>query len=117
MGGAGTGMRAFTRPVPDSIQHCELTHVERLPIDLGRARLQHAAYEHALAQMGCIVQPVPAAHDMPDSVFIEDTAVVFDDIAVLARPGRRVEAARVGSGCCRPYAISATGGDLRTGDA
>ena len=86
MGGVGTGMRAFTRAVPDSIQHCELTHVERQPIDLGRARLQHAAYEHALAQMGCSVQPVPAAHDMPDSVFIEDTAVVFDDIAVLARP-------------------------------
>ena len=86
MGGAGTEIRAFTRAVPDSIQHCELTHVERQPIDLDRARLQHAAYEHALAQMGCSVQPVPAAHDMPDSVFIEDTAVVFDDIAVLARP-------------------------------
>jgi dimethylargininase len=86
MGGAGKGLRAFTRAVPDSIQHCELTHVERQPIDLGRARLQHAAYELALAEMGCIVQSVPAAHDMPDSVFIEDTAVVFDDIAVLARP-------------------------------
>ena len=37
--------------------------------------------------MGCMVQSVAAAMDLPDSVFIEDTAVVFDEIAVIARPG------------------------------
>ena len=80
-------LRALTRPVPDSIQRCELTHLPRVEIDLTRARVQHAAYEHALDQMGCMVESVPAAMDLPDSVFIEDTAVVFDEIAVIARPG------------------------------
>jgi N-dimethylarginine dimethylaminohydrolase len=64
MAASGTGMRAFTRPVPDSIHRCELTHIGRAEIDLGLARLQHAAYEHALGQMGCVVLPLPAAHDM-----------------------------------------------------
>ena len=80
-------LHALTRPVPDSIQRCELTHIPREPIDLAQARAQHAAYEHALTQMGCVVQVVGAAMDMPDSVFIEDTAVVFDQIAVLGWPG------------------------------
>ena len=44
--------------------------------------------------MGCMVQSVPAAMDLPDSVFIEDTAVVFDEIAVIARPGARPGSAR-----------------------
>lgn len=83
----GAGPRALTRPVPDSLQRCELTHVDRAEIDLARARVQHAAYEHALGQMGCIVESVAAAMNMPDSVFIEDTAVIFDEIAVIARPG------------------------------
>jgi dimethylargininase len=87
MDAAGTRMRAFTRPVPDSINRCVLTHVERVEIDVGRARLQHEGYERGLAQIGCVVHPVSAAHDMPDSVFIEDTAVVFDEIAVISRPG------------------------------
>jgi dimethylargininase len=80
-------LRALTRPVPDSLARCELTHITRTEIDLARARVQHAAYEHALDQMGCMVQSVAAAMDLPDSVFIEDTAVVFDEIAVIARPG------------------------------
>jgi dimethylargininase len=79
--------RALTRPVPNSLASCELTHLERVPIDLALARKQHAAYEHALTQMGCLVESVSAAMDMPDSVFIEDTAVVFDEIAVIARSG------------------------------
>jgi dimethylargininase len=80
-------LRALTRPVPDSIQRCELTYIARDDIDLARARVQHAAYEHVLDQLGCLVESVAAAMDLPDSVFIEDTAVVFDEIAVIARPG------------------------------
>ena len=80
-------MHAFTRPVPDSIDQCELTHVERVKIDLARARAQHAGYEQALTQIGCVVHQLPVAHDMPDSVFVEDTAVIFDEIAVITRPG------------------------------
>lgn len=78
---------ALTRPVPDSLARCELTHVERVSIDVARARAQHAAYEQALGAMGYVVDLVAAAMDLPDSVFIEDTAVAFDELAVVTRPG------------------------------
>ena len=86
--------RALTRPVPKSFANCELTYLPRVPIDIALARKQHAGYEHALTQIGCVVESLGPAMDMPDSVFIEDTAVVFDEIAVIARPGaasRRLE--------------------------
>ena len=78
---------ALTRPVPSSINQCELTHVARAPIDLDAAREQHAEYERALNALGCRVERVPLADDMPDSVFIEDTAVVVSEVAVITRPG------------------------------
>jgi dimethylargininase len=78
---------ALTRPVPRSIDRCELTHLERTPIDYAKAVREHDAYEESLRRLGCRVQRLPEAHEMPDSVFVEDTAVVFDEIAVIARPG------------------------------
>ena len=48
-------MIALTRPIPDSLASCELTHLERAPIDVARARAQHAAYEQVLAALGCEV--------------------------------------------------------------
>ena len=80
-------MLALTRAVPPSIDRCELTHLDRTPIDYARAVAQHDAYEQALRRAGCRVQRLPDAPDFPDSVFVEDTAVVFDRVAVLARPG------------------------------
>ena len=78
---------ALTRAVPPSIDRCELTHLERTPIDYARAAEQHDRYEAALAALGCRVERLPDAPDLPDSVFVEDTAVVFDELAVIARPG------------------------------
>jgi dimethylargininase len=89
---------ALTRPVSASISRCELTHLERVPIDAARAERQHAAYERLLASLGVTVRRVPAAHDLPDAVFIEDTAVVLDEVAIVTRPGapsRRPETAAV----------------------
>jgi dimethylargininase len=80
---------ALTRTVPGSIARCELTHQAREPIDLDRAREEHDAYERALAQLGLAIRRLPAAHNLPDSVFVEDTAVVLDEVAVLARPGAK----------------------------
>lgn len=80
-------MIAIVRPVPDSLAACELTHLQREPIDVARAREQHAAYVRVLASLNCGVIDLPAAHDLPDSVFVEDTAVVLDEIAVITRPG------------------------------
>jgi dimethylargininase len=78
---------AFTRAVPRSINQCELTHLAREPIDYARAVAEHDAYEDALRAMGCTVERLPEEPGMPDSVFVEDTAVVFDSLAVIARPG------------------------------
>jgi dimethylargininase len=85
---------AVTRPVSASINNCELTHVNREPIDVARARAQHAAYEQALEAAGCSIVRLDEAADLPDSVFVEDVAVVCDEVALVARPGaesRRAE--------------------------
>ena len=73
-----------------------VTHIARSPLDVALAREQHAAYAEALAAVGWKIEPVPAAEDCPDSVFIEDTVVVFDDLAVLTRPGAAVRRPEVG---------------------
>ena len=80
-------MLALPRAVPRSINRCELTHLARTPIDYARAVEEHDAYERCLEALGCRVQRLPNAPELPDSVFVEDAAVVFDDIAVIARPG------------------------------
>lgn len=89
---------ALTRDISPALQDCALTHLAREPIDVDRARTQHAAYEAALAELGCDVRRLDADEGMPDSVFIEDTAVVLDEVAVITRPGapsRRGETAAV----------------------
>jgi dimethylargininase len=91
---------AVTRPVSPTLAHCELTQLPREPIDVDRARAQHAAYEQLLHRLGATIVRAPAAPELPDAVFIEDTAVVLDELAVITRPGaqtRRRETAAVGS--------------------
>lgn len=78
---------AVTRAVSRSLSECELTHIDRAPIDLSLAREQHAEYEALLAALGCHVIQLPEAPELPDAVFIEDTAVVLDEVAVITRPG------------------------------
>ena len=72
-----------------------VTHISRTPVDVELARSQHAAYADALAASGWAIRPAPAADDCPDSVFIEDTVVVCEDLAVLARPGAPARRAEV----------------------
>ncbi len=89
---------AITREVSPSLAGCELTHVERTPIDVGLAAIQHQAYQHALASLGCRVLTLAAEPTLPDAVFVEDVAVVLDEVAVMTRTGaesRRSEGARV----------------------
>jgi dimethylargininase len=78
---------AFTREVGPAIQRCELTHLAPQCIDLDRARAQHDAYEACLHGLGCTVRRLPPEPEHPDAVFVEDTAVVLDELAILARPG------------------------------
>jgi dimethylargininase len=115
---------ALTRDVSPSIVSCELTHVARSPIDVDVARAQHAAYERALADAGCTIVRVEAAPELPDAVFIEDAAVVFDEVAIVTRPGavsRRAETAAVAGaiGRYRPLRFieppaTVDGGDVLT---
>ena len=114
-------MIAFTRAVPSSITRCELTHLSREPIDIDVARAQHDRYESALRDAGVDVTRLPDSDDLPDAVFVEDTAVVFDEIAVLTRPGmesRRaeVESVREALAAYRPLATIEAPATLDGGD-
>lgn len=89
---------ALVRDVSPEIGRCELSHLARAPIDVVHAARQHAAYLEALRAAGCEVERLPPAPELPDGVFVEDTAVVLDEIAVITRPGaasRRAETASV----------------------
>lgn len=78
---------AITRDVSPRFDECEITHIDRTPIDLSVARAQHHEYVQALKKLGCEVIELPAEADLPDSVFVEDTAFILDDVAVITRPG------------------------------
>jgi dimethylargininase len=78
---------AITRDVSPRFNECELTHIDRSPIDLKIAQAHHHAYIQALKELRCAVLELPAEPDLPDSVFVEDTAFILPDMAVITRPG------------------------------
>jgi len=91
---------AVTRKLGPEIARCELTHREREPIDFELASSQHRLYEECLAGLGCDIHSLPYVPGLPDCVFVEDTAVVLEDIATVTRPGaasRREEITAVAS--------------------
>lgn len=112
---------AITREVSPRIAECELTHLARETIDLERARAQHRQYEQLLAELGCKLVRLPAERDLPDSVFVEDAAVVLDELAVITRPGaesRRSETVSVADALqrCRKLFYIKPPGTLDGGD-
>lgn len=85
---------AITREISTAVNKCELTYLQRQPIDLELARLQHSQYRQALQSLGCKVFCLVEEKDLADSVFVEDTAIVLDELAIITRPGavsRRME--------------------------
>ena len=88
---------AITRAVSASIAQCELTHLAREPIDVVRAVAQHDALEAMLERLGCTIVRLAAEPEMPDAVFVEDAAVVVDELAVLTRPGADSRRSEIGS--------------------
>ena len=80
-------LAAVTRKPSPRLSACELTHLPRQPIDFAKALAQHAAYQAALAANAASLILLPADPRHPDSVFVEDPAVVVDEVAVIARPG------------------------------
>ncbi|HSG41996.1 MAG TPA: arginine deiminase family protein [Anaerolineales bacterium] len=78
---------AITREISPRFNECEITHIARTPIDLDIAREQHLQYVNALKQIGCDVLELPSETNLPDSVFVEDTAFILPHAAVITRPG------------------------------
>jgi dimethylargininase len=78
---------AITRQVSSRFNECEITHIDRSPINLDVARAQHQGYTQALKDVGCEVIELPVEEDLPDSVFVEDTAFILPEVAVITRPG------------------------------
>ena len=86
---------AITREVSASINNCELSFHTRQPIDVAKAIAQHKAYQDCLADLGVRVVSLPAQPELPDAVFVEDPAVVVDEVAIISimgAPSRRPEA-------------------------
>lgn len=89
-------LTAITRSVSPAIVNCELSFIPRQPINLETARAQHLAYEQLLEKLGARVVSLPAEPALPDSMFVEDPAIVLDELAVifpLGTESRRPEAA------------------------
>jgi dimethylargininase len=89
-------LTAITRAVSPAIVHCEISFIDRRPIDLSKAQDQHRAYETLLEKLGARVLSLSAEPTLPDSMFVEDPAIVLDELAVILPLGtvsRRPEAA------------------------
>lgn len=115
-------LTALTRAVSPSFAECELLFLQREPIDVSMAVQQHQAYERRLRHLGVRVLSLPAEPELPDAVFVEDPAVVVDEVAVLTAPGpllRRREVASIAV-ALSPYRslryIAGNGASLEGGD-
>jgi dimethylargininase len=82
-------IQAWVRNLSPQLGRCELSFLERAEIDLARARQQHAAYLTTLEGLGCELLWLKDLPEHPDGVFVEDTAVLVPELAVLTRPGAR----------------------------
>ena len=81
------GSTAIVRQPGSDLSACELSYQQREPVDAQRLASQHAAYVAALRSAGLNVIILPALADFPDGVYVEDVAIVLDEVAILTRPG------------------------------
>ena len=97
-------LTAITRAVSPALAKCELSFIERIPIDMEKARAQHRAYEATLSELGAKVISLPPESELPDSMFVEDPAIVLDELAIvfpLGTESRRPEAASLAKAISR----------------
>jgi dimethylargininase len=78
---------AITRSVSPALNQCELGYLPRQEIDIAKAESQHRRYEECLRHLGACVISLPASAELPDSMFVEDPAVVVNEVAVMTRMG------------------------------
>ena len=88
---------AFTRAVSPRIAECQLTHLDRVAIDAAKAAEQHTAYEQALRNAGLELARLPDLPEDPDAVFVEDTAILLGQHAIITRPGARTRIGEIES--------------------
>ncbi len=88
-------LNAITRSISPNMGDCELTHLERKSINIQKAIQQHSEYEMTLEKLGCKMKTASAAPDLPDSVFVEDCAIVLDELAIMTHPGAESRRAEV----------------------
>lgn len=91
-------LHALVRPVSATLGACQLSFVSRAAIHGELARTQHQAYCQLLINLGCTLVEASLADELPDAVFVEDTALVLDQLAIMTRPGavsRRAESESV----------------------
>jgi dimethylargininase len=114
-------LTAITRAVSPAIVNCELSFISRQPIELQIAREQHHCYEQLLEKLGARVVSLAPQPDLPDSMFVEDPAIVLDELAVifpLGTESRRLEAASLAEAISkfRTLAYVTLPGHLEGGD-
>jgi dimethylargininase len=114
-------LTAITRAVGEELNACELSRLERRRIDVEKAARQHRNYEQCLADLGASVISLPAEPGLPDAVFVEDPAIVLDEVAVITRMGaasRRREAESLAAALSqyRPLHRIGSPGTLEGGD-
>lgn len=90
-------LSALTRGVSSSLSDCKLTFMEREKVNVAVAAQQHEAYKQSLQKMGVRVTPLPLMPEAPDAVFIQDTAVVVDEVAIMATMGAACRSGEVES--------------------
>src|SRR5580765_7539657 len=96
------------RPSP-SLATGELTHLEGEPVDAALALRQWQDYCAVFAQHGWEITEIAAADEHPDGVFVEDTVVMFGDLAVLTSPGASTRRGEVRTTRAAVDALAATG--------
>lgn len=114
-------LTAITRDVSASINDCELSFHARQMIDMAKAITQHAAYRDCLVELGVRVVSLPSEPGLPDAVFVEDPAVVVDEVAIISNMGaqsRRPEASSLADALSRyrPLKFLAAPATLDGGD-
>src|SRR3569833_2020388 len=78
---------AITREVSASLAQCELTWLGWQPIDMEKARAEHRGYEQCLRDLGVRVISLPPLDEYPDAGFVDDPAIVLDEVAVITTMG------------------------------
>lgn len=90
-------LTALTRDVGPDITKCEITHISRQPIDVTKAIGQHMKYKEQLENAGAKILTLPPLYGHPDAVFVEDTAIVLPEVAIIAAMGAQSRESEVES--------------------